>query len=747
MKKIESTEQNILGAIISELPQGVLICNAEGQVLLFNRRARELCDRDHTHRVSHSERGPVLGRSITRVIDKNLIEHALEEINERLNRNVENAVSHFVVKGQGDHVLRSQVVPILDRSGKFTGFIIILNDITHKREYEARVDSLLQSLTKSGRSPLASIRAAIEAMLEFPDIEGSRLQQFKEIIHKESITLSNILNQMAGDYASLVKTRRSLTSLSGADLIETLRKRARDRLGIVMQIDPNVEEIWVRADNYSLLSAILFLLNQLKNATRCWEFGCRLERDRQYVNLDLCWRGRPINSETLRRWEDQYLVIGDEKSPLTLKEVIQNHEAALWPIVDAKHEEQSCIRFLLRAEEGMSRENLRPITILPESHIEFYDFDLLGRSGSDSGLDSRLLTELSYTVLIREVFKTNQIKDLIRKHAQLPELMHHMITSGAKVRNITRLITIFSDAVLKKVIEFALAALGPPPVNFAFITLGSEGRKEQTLKTDQDNAIVYEDIVQDTGIPEQDVQNYFIQLGEKICTWLDQAGYNFCSGNVMAQNPKWCQPISTWKAYFSDWIYTAEAEDLLHASIFFDFRFTYGDPTLVEHLSTFLFNALGKWSGFFRHMAQNAVYFKPPIGFLGNFVVESKGEHRNCLNIKHAIRPIVDYARIYALKNNIRETNTQERLYRIFLKKGLVRKEYNEIEQAYDFMMQLRFVHQIKAVVDEQIKPDNYINPKELSRMERKMLAAILKKVESVQKKLNLEFLSAADFH
>jgi len=215
----------------------------------------------------------------------------------------------------------------------------------------------------------------------------------------------------------------------------------------------------------------------------------------------------------------------------------------------------------------------------------------------------------------------------------------------------------------------------------------------------------------------------------------------------MAQNPKWCQPVSTWKAYFSDWIYTAEAEDLLHASIFFDFRFAYGDPTLVEHLSTFLFNALGKWSGFFRHMAQNAVYFKPPIGFLGNFVVESKGEHRNCLNIKHAIRPIVDYARIYALKNNIRETNTQERLYRIFLKKGLIRKEYNEIEQAYDFMMQLRFVHQIKAVVDEHIKPDNYINPKELSRIERKMLAAILKKVESVQKKLNLEFLSTADFH
>ncbi len=745
MKKIEITEQHILGTIIAELPQGVLICNAEGRVLLFNRRAIELCVAEAPPEGSPSGQESMLGRSITRMIDKNLIEHALEEINERLNRKVENAVSEFVVKGREDHLLRCQVVPILEYSGRFTGFITILSDITHERQSEARVNYLLQSLTKSARSPLASIRAAIEAMLEFPDMDSHSQRQFHEIIHKESITLSDILNQASGDYASLVKARRSLAPLSVAELVATICKRARDRLGIVVHLDPNLDSIWMRADHYSLLSAVLFVLNQLKNTVGCWEFGCRYRRDGQYVTIDFYWTGNRIAGETLRRWEDQYLVIGNQKSPLTLEEVVQHHEAAVWSFKAAEHSDQACVRFLFRAEAGLAPKVMRPITILPQSSVEYFDLELLNRTGSDPVLDDRLLTELSYTVLIREVHETHHIEDLIPKHRQLPELMHHMISGGAKVRNINRLITTFSDAVLKKVIEFALVERGPPPVNFAFISLGSEGRKEQTLKTDQDNAIIYEDIPEGTDMAEDKLQNYFIKLGEQTCTWLDQAGYDFCTGDVMAQNPKWCQSLSKWKAYFSDWIHSADAEDLLNASIFFDFRFAYGDLTLVEQLSRFLFSSLGEWGGFFRHMAQNAVYFKPPIKLFGQFAVETKGEHRDCLNIKHATRPIVDFARIYALKNNIRETNTQERLYHLFLKKILSAKEYNEIEQAYDFMMQVRFVHQIKSAVNRQGKPDNYVNPKKLSPIEQKMLKAILKRVELIQKKLSFDFLGVVD--
>ena len=126
--------------------------------------------------------------------------------------------------------------------------------------------------------------------------------------------------------------------------------------------------------------------------------------------------------------------------------------------------------------------------------------------------------------------------------------------------------------------------------------------------------------------------------------------------------------------------------------------------------------------------------------FFRNFVVESKGPHRNCLNIKRAITPVVDFARIYALKHNIEDTNTQERLYRLCLKGVLTREEYKEIDQAYDFMMQIRFAQQIKAVIDENSKPDNYIDPKKLSTIEQKMLKEIFKKIEKLQARIGFEF-------
>jgi len=320
-----------------------------------------------------------------------------------------------------------------------------------------------------------------------------------------------------------------------------------------------------------------------------------------------------------------------------------------------------------------------------------------------------------------------------------------MIRSGAKVSNITRLITTFSDTVLRKLMALALDQLGPAPVPFAFITLGSEGRKEQTLKTDQDNAIIFQDEADQDPSLNTDVQRYFLNLGDTLCSWLDEAGYAYCTGEVMANNPQWCQPLSIWKSYFGQWIHAAQAEDLLRASIFFDFRHAYGQVDLVEKLSRYLFGALAGWSGFFRHMTENAVCHKAPMGFFGSFIVETKGKHRNCLDIKQAITPIVEFARIYALKHAIRETNTQERLYRLYLKKILSQGEYNDIEQAYAFMMQLRFAGQIKALMDDNAEADNYVNPKMLSSMERKMLKEVFKKIERLHTKLSFEFTGLQD--
>ena len=212
----------------------------------------------------------------------------------------------------------------------------------------------------------------------------------------------------------------------------------------------------------------------------------------------------------------------------------------------------------------------------------------------------------------------------------------------------------------------------------------------------------------------------------------------------MAQNPNWCQPLSVWMKYFLRWIHAAEAEDLLQASIFFDFRHGYGDSGLIDALRDHLYGSIGRWTGFLRYMTENALYFKPPLGFFRNFVVESKGQHRDALDIKSAMTPIVDFARIYALKNGIQATNTFERLHQLRLKNILTQQEYEEMEKAYSFLMQLRFVRQVTAAIDHKMPPDNFINPKRLTRIEQTMLKEIFKRVEKFQGKMNFEFVGIA---
>ena len=340
--------------------------------------------------------------------------------------------------------------------------------------------------------------------------------------------------------------------------------------------------------------------------------------------------------------------------------------------------------------------------------------------------------------IVREIARAQFINQIVQIRQQIPKLVETLINTGAKAKNITRFLTTVSDAILQKIIGFAFDEMGPAPAKFVFMVLGSEGRKEQTLKTDQDNAILFEDV---NAKSLEEVTKYFLEFGEKVCNWLDQAGYALCKGNVMAKNPKWCQPLATWKKYFSQWIHKAEPEALLQASIFFDFRHAYGDTALVDALRRHLFGSLEGWPGFFRHLSENALYFTPPIGFFRNFLVESKGQHRDTFNIKAAMQPVVDYARIYALRHRIKETNTFERLAQLLDQKKISNQEYNELDTAYSYLMQQRFVTQVKSVVAENSEPDNYVNPKHLSQIEQTMLKEIFKRIEKFQAKLSFDFI------
>jgi len=339
--------------------------------------------------------------------------------------------------------------------------------------------------------------------------------------------------------------------------------------------------------------------------------------------------------------------------------------------------------------------------------------------------------------LIRDIAAASNAESLEQVHHRLPRIIQALIRAGTPAMHLNRFITTFSDALLKRICELVLRGMEPPPVKFAFMILGSEGRKEQTLKTDQDNALVYED--PSPGAAEL-VHGYFLKFGGAVCAALDRSGYRFCNAEVMAKNPKLCQPLSVWKRRFSEWIHAAEAEDLLYSSIFFDFRAGFGHTGLVHQLRQHLFESLVGWSGFFRHLTQNALLHKPPLGFFRNFVLESKGQHRNKFDVKSAMLPIVDYARVYALKHSVSETNTMERLRQLMQKGLLPSKECSEIEQGYGFLMQLRLVRQVGAILDENIPPDNYINPKDLSGIEQRLLKEIFIRIGNLQTRMSFDF-------
>lgn len=338
-------------------------------------------------------------------------------------------------------------------------------------------------------------------------------------------------------------------------------------------------------------------------------------------------------------------------------------------------------------------------------------------------------------LLIKRALAARSMLEIENIHAKLEHMLIEILGNGANPEFFTRLISACSDAVIERVVTFSIEQAGPPPCRFAFLSMGSEGREEQTLISDQDNAIVYED-----GDDAEAAKDYFDGLAVLICDQLNQAGYAYCRGDNMAKNPQWCQPLSQWRQYFNTWIKDSTPLNLLHSSIFFDFRATYGDTALADDLHRFLLNAVRMWPGFLRDLSENAIFFKPPVGLFGKLRVETEGDQKGSLDLKSAMQPIIDFARIYALKFGIAQANTLTRLSMIFNRQALTKKDYSDIVRSYTFMMQLRFSRQLTAIKNERIRPDNHVKPEELASIDLLLLKEAFKNIEAIQKKISIEF-------
>ena len=340
----------------------------------------------------------------------------------------------------------------------------------------------------------------------------------------------------------------------------------------------------------------------------------------------------------------------------------------------------------------------------------------------------------SSTFMIEQIRSATSVEEIVQSHHRLPRIIKALTDSGAHARNINRIITRVSDTVLERLIDLTIEEIGEPPTRFAFVSVGSEGRGEQTLVTDQDNAIIFEDVDEQTSAS---VQAYFNEFGTMVCTWLDEVGYRFCTGEIMAMNPTWCQPLSHWKAHFTKWINESSPETLMEVSIFFDFRCLYGDSQFTDALHEHIKTRAQNQKAFLYQMAQNTLLFKVPIDFFGKLSVESGGEHPNTFNIKHAMAQIVGFARIYAIYYGLDCTNTLQRINRLLETNVLNNAVHQEIVESYNYLMQLRLRHQVRRL-DEGHEPDNHFNAGELSHMEKELLEKIFGQINQLRKRLSL---------
>jgi CBS domain-containing protein len=283
----------------------------------------------------------------------------------------------------------------------------------------------------------------------------------------------------------------------------------------------------------------------------------------------------------------------------------------------------------------------------------------------------------------------------------------------------------------------AMDQLGPAPTRFAFLALGSEGREEQTLLTDQDNAIIYED-----PHPEQaaTVSKYFLDLGTLVCDSLDQVGYSYCEGGVMAKNPRWNQPESVWRSEFSHWIHDAGPQELLELNMLFDFRCVDGDAQIARALRARVLDEMQAYPLFFLHFAQNALLYKPPLNLLGNLQTTSTGEGPKALSLKEAVMPIVNFARLYALKYRIDSTNTLDRLAELKDLGVMSRESYAEIVPDYETLMRIRLRRQAIAI-SHGVSPSNLVPPEELTSAEEMKLKRLFATAVDLRKKISFDFL------
>ncbi|EGQ9296570.1 cyclic nucleotide-binding/CBS domain-containing protein [Vibrio parahaemolyticus] len=331
-------------------------------------------------------------------------------------------------------------------------------------------------------------------------------------------------------------------------------------------------------------------------------------------------------------------------------------------------------------------------------------------------------------LLVSSIFQQTSVEDLKQVSLQVKDCFVRMVNEDANAHMIGRAMSVIGSSFKQRLAELAEQELGPAPIPYCLVAMGSMARDEQLIVTDQDNAL----ILDDSYDPDEHGE-YFAQFAKFVCDGLAACGYTYCTGDIMATNPEWRKTKSQWEECFGDWIDHPTPERLLNSNIFFDLLGIHGRVKWAEQLSSFIVRRAKKNNRFLACMAYNAIRRTPPLGFFKDFVMEKDGRHRNSINLKRrGTAPLADLIRVHALAIGSRSQNSFDRLDDINDAGILPKGRGMDLRDAMELIYMVRIRHQALDIENGD-EPDNNIEPENMSDFERRNLKAAFQILSNAQ--------------
>lgn len=379
------------------------------------------------------------------------------------------------------------------------------------------------------------------------------------------------------------------------------------------------------------------------------------------------------------------------------------------------------------AAQAMARHRFRHVLVVEEGKL----------LGVVSERDLFALQRLTVGEVAKGIEQAADVSALSKAAASVRQFASALLAQGVASVQLTHFVTILNDAIVERAL--ALAGFDARETGWCWIALGSEGRMEQTLATDQDNALIF--------IPSQNqtlagTREAWLAKCEVANATLDACGFPLCKGQIMASNPKWCMTLEEWQETFLGWMRGANGEALMNAAIFFDFRPLAGELALAHSLREWLALRAAQQPLFLRLMAQNALQVKPPLGLIRDFIVDDR-DVPGTLDLKqYGARPFIDAARVYALQAGVTATNTADRIRQIAVKLRMPDDESRSLADAFSFIQLLRLRSQEpgEGGPGDVLLPPNRVDPDSLNELDRRILKEAFRQARKFQTRLELDF-------